>query len=146
MNTLYRNNLRESILLLLLGLFSPILVLPFVLLSIYKKNLFSIYVLAFIIALLIGLMPPYADNYHYYLRYIRNSSFDIHNWLTIDKDFLFPLLSYIFNSLHFSYIQFRLFLIISEMLVFSWIFYDFTKTYISYLDNLEISSLFHNHL
>ena len=135
MNTLYRNNLRESILLLLLGLFSPILVLPFVLLSIYKKNLFSIYVLAFIIALLIGLMPPYADNYHYYLRYIRNSSFDIHNWLTIDKDFLFPLLSYIFNSLHFSYIQFRLFLIISEMLVFSWIFYDFTKTYISYLDN-----------
>ena len=135
MNTLYRNNLKESILLLLLGLISPILVLPFVLLSIYKKNLFSIYVLAFIVALLIGLMPPYADNYHYYVRYMRTTSFDIYDWLVMDKDFLFTLLSYIFNSLHFSYIQFRLVLIISEMFAFSWIFYDFTKTYISYLDN-----------
>ena len=135
MDKLYRNNLKESILFLLLGLISPILALPFVLLSIYKKNLASIYVLAFIVALLIGLMPPYADNYHYYVIYERTCSFDIQYWLTKDKDFLFTLLSYIFNSLHFSYIQFRLFLVISEMLIFSWIFYDFTKTHISYLDN-----------
>ena len=135
MNTAYRNNVKESIFLFLLGLFSPLLATPLILWSIYKKNLLSIYVLALLAALLIGLMPPYADNYHYYLIYKSAYTFDIHRWLITDKDFLFTLLSYIFNSFGLSYIQMRLFLIISEMFVFAWIFYDFTKEHISYLDN-----------
>lgn len=135
MNALYKNNIKESIFLLLVGLFSPLLALPLILLSIYRKNLLSIYVLAFLGALLIGIMPPYADNYNYYLMYKNTYSFDIHRWLVSDKDFLFAFLSYVFNSFHLQYIQLRLFLTISELLIFAWVFYDFTKTHIAYLDN-----------
>lgn len=133
MTNAYRYDIKEGIVCLLLGLFSPLLAIPFIFLSIYKKNLFSIYVLAFILTVLIGLMPPYADNYHYYLIYKNATDFHISNWLYSQQDFLFYLLAYIFNSLGFQYVSFRLILLFIEMFIFAWIFADWTKVNIAYL-------------
>ncbi len=138
MTTSYRNNLKESILLLFIAIFSPIVALPFILISIYKKNLYSIYVLGVVLALLIGFMPPYADSYHYYVIYKRTQTFTLSNWLVSTKDFVFYSLCYVFNSWNIPYVLFRLCIGIFEMLVFSWIFVDFIKTRNEKLDGKNI--------
>ncbi len=130
----YRINYKENIILLLLGICCPILSIPFVLTSIYKKNVSSIFVLAFVIAIFIGIMPPYADTYHYYLYYKQSRNF-VFDWFTTSKDFLFYVLSYIFNSFNIQYIYFRSFLVMLEMLIFSWIFYDYLQRNDIFLEN-----------
>lgn len=137
----YRINYKESIILLLLGIFCPILAIPFILISIYKKNYHVTFIFAFVFSILIGIMPPYADSYHYYLVYNRYTDFTFY-WLTQSKDFLFYLLSFFFKSLNVQYVYFRLVLVILEMFIFSWIFYDYVKSHNTYLDKKQVSFLF----
>lgn len=130
----YRYDIKESIIILLLGMFSPLLSLFLCLLSIHGKNLFSVYILAFLLTILIGIMPPYADNYAYYIVYKGSTDINIADWLHTQKDFLFYFIAYIFNSLELQYITFRMFLLSMEMFIFAWIFVDFTKNNIKYLE------------
>ena len=134
MTNTYRWDTKEGIILLLIGLLCPAVAVFFLIISIYKRNLFSVYILAFLTALLIGIMPPYADNYSYYQVYRSSVDFNISNWFYTQKDFLFNFLAYIFNFLNLQYITFRLFLILLELFIFAWIFVDFTKININYLE------------
>lgn len=137
----YRINYKENIFLFLLGISCPILAIPFILISIYKKNIYAVFIFGLICSILIGIMPPYADTYHYYLVYNRCTNFSFY-WLTQSKDFLFYFLSYIFNSLNIQYIYFRLFLVILEMFIFSWIFYDYAKCHNNHLEKKQEFFLF----
>ncbi|MEA5000722.1 MAG: EpsG family protein [Endomicrobiaceae bacterium] len=133
----YRNNYHELIILFFMSIISPLLALPFILISIYKKNIYSIYILAFIISLFIGLMPLHADSYHYYLIFQSITDFQLQDWF-VRRDILFYFLSFIFKSLNLEYVWLRFLLTSIEMLIFAWIFIDIIKNNSVFLENRKI--------
>lgn len=127
MPSTFRINYLETFLLVILSLLSPLLALPFVLFSIYKKNIFSIYALAIIATLFIGLMSPRADSYHYYIVFSSTVDFSLQGINPLKQDVIFYLLSYIFNVFNWPYMSLRFLIAFIELFAFAWIVVDFLK-------------------
>ncbi len=120
---------------ILLSIISPLLAFPLVLVSIYKGDEKSLYVLGYILAVLICIIPPAGDAFHYYLYFQDVEYISIKSWFTEEKDLLFYYLAYIFKSIGINYYFFRFFLTLFCLISIMWIFKNILKNNKNIKDN-----------
>ena len=104
---------------------SPVLSLPFILYGIYKKNKYSLYLMAFFLGIVAFLTPPVSDLYRHTSDYFFYQSLSWENFLEfLDKDVIAQIVSYTFSKIGINYAFVRLLFVSISLIIYFYIFHD----------------------
>lgn len=87
-------------------------------------NRVSLYMIGMFFSLFGAFLPPATDAYRYRQDYYEATSFSFNFLSDKGKDCLYPLLSYIFNSMGFSFESYRFVLLLFCYIIYIWLFFD----------------------
>lgn len=113
----------------LIFLFSPILGAIVAIHFAAKRRYAHIYVLGALFALFAAFLPPTSDAYRYRMIYLSCTSFSLNIdelWVT-QKDFLYQLLSFLFNKANASWELFRVVMFTACYSMYIWTYIDLVK-------------------
>lgn len=104
---------------------SPILSLPFILYGIYKKDKYSLYLMAFFLGIVAFLTPPVSDLYRHTSDFYSYKSLSLKNFMeSLNADFVAQTISYFLaqNGINFAFARF--FYVLISLSIYFYIFND----------------------